>query len=74
MVCGPRGFAPRFNTEEGNYDLVGNNTPVFFMRDASKFQDFIHSKKQTPNTGCTHMTWAGLLDPSRPNPGIRSRS
>ena len=38
----PRGFAIKFYTEDGNYDLVGNNTPIFFVRDPSKFQDFIH--------------------------------
>jgi catalase len=42
----PRGFALKFYTEEGNYDLVGNNTPVFFIRDTSKFSDFIHSQKR----------------------------
>src|SRR5215471_19423545 len=47
----PRGFALKFYTEEGNWDLVGNNTPVFFVRDASKFQDFIHSQKRLPDTG-----------------------
>jgi catalase len=47
----PRGFALKFYTEEGNFDLVGNNTPVFFVRDASKFQDFIHSQKRMPETG-----------------------
>jgi catalase len=47
----PRGFALKFYTDEGNYDLVGNNTPVFFVRDASKFQDFIHSQKRMPDTG-----------------------
>jgi catalase len=47
----PRGFALKFYTEEGNYDLVGNNTPTFFVRDASKFQDFIHSQKRMPDTG-----------------------
>src|ERR1700681_934992 len=47
----PRGFALKFYTGEGNYDLVGNNTPVFFVRDASKFQDFIHSQKRLPDTG-----------------------
>ena len=46
----PRGFAVKFYTEEGNYDLVGNNTPVFFVRDPSKFQDFIHSQKRLPDT------------------------
>jgi catalase len=50
-VRDPRGFALKFYTEEGNYDLVGNNTPVFFIRDASKFSDFIHSQKRLPDTG-----------------------
>ena len=50
-VRDPRGFALKFYTEEGNFDLVGNNTPVFFVRDASKFQDFIHSQKRLPDTG-----------------------
>ena len=50
-VRDPRGFAIKFYTEQGNYDLVGNNTPVFFVRDASKFQDFIHSQKRLPDTG-----------------------
>ncbi|WP_322778782.1 catalase, partial [Frankia sp. Cas4] len=45
-VRDPRGFAIKFYTEEGNYDLVGNNTPIFFVRDPSKFQDFIHSQKR----------------------------
>jgi catalase len=47
----PRGFALKFYTEEGNWDLVGNNTPVFFVRDALKFSDFIHSQKRDPATG-----------------------
>ena len=42
----PRGFALKFYTSEGNYDLVGNNTPVFFMRDPMKFQHFIRSQKR----------------------------
>src|SRR3954470_16958626 len=50
-VRDPRGFALKFYTEEGNYDLVGNNTPVFFVRDAMKFQDFIRSQKRMPDTG-----------------------
>jgi catalase len=50
-VRDPRGFALRFYTEEGNYDLVGNNTPTFFVRDAAKFDDFIHSQKRLPDTG-----------------------
>ena len=39
----PRGFAIKFYTEEGNFDMVGNNTPVFFIKDPIKFPDFIHS-------------------------------
>ncbi len=50
-VRDPRGFALKFYTDEGNYDMVGNNTPVFFVRDPSKFQDFIHSQKRLPHTG-----------------------
>ena len=49
-VRDPRGFAVKFYTEEGNYDLVGNNTPVFFLRDPLKFPDFIHSQKRDPYT------------------------
>ncbi|MGI8848522.1 MAG: catalase [Candidatus Dormibacteria bacterium] len=46
----PRGFAVKFRTEDGNWDLVGNNLPVFFIRDAIKFPDFIHSQKPDPVT------------------------
>lgn len=46
----PRGFAVKFYTQEGNFDLVGNNTPVFFLNDPSKFPDFIHSQKKNPRT------------------------
>ncbi len=42
-VRDPRGFAIKFYTEEGNYDMVGNNTPVFFINDPIKFPDFLHS-------------------------------
>ncbi|MED1203427.1 catalase KatA [Heyndrickxia acidicola] len=49
-VRDPRGFAVKFYTEEGNYDIVGNNTPVFFIRDAIKFPDFIHTQKRHPAT------------------------
>ena len=48
----PRGFAVKFYTEDGNYDLVGNNTPVFFIRDPLKFSDFIHTQKRNPATNC----------------------
>ncbi|MBF0339837.1 MAG: catalase [Magnetococcales bacterium] len=45
-----RGFAVKFYTDEGNWDIVGNNTPVFFLRDPLKFPDFIHSQKRDPKT------------------------
>ncbi len=45
-----RGFALKFYTSEGNWDLVGNNTPVFFVRDPLKFPDFIHTQKRHPRT------------------------
>ena len=45
-----RGFALKFYTEEGNWDMVGNNTPVFFVRDPYKFPDFIHTQKRHPKT------------------------
>ncbi|KAF9167565.1 hypothetical protein DFQ26_004080 [Actinomortierella ambigua] len=46
----PRGFAVKFYTEEGNWDMVGNNTPIFFIRDPLKFPDFIHTQKRDPRT------------------------
>lgn len=46
----PRGFAVKFYTEEGNYDIVGNHIPVFFIRDAIKFPDMVHSLKPSPET------------------------
>ncbi len=46
----PRGFALKFYTDEGNYDMVGNNTPVFFIRDGIKFPDFIHTQKRHPGS------------------------
>lgn len=46
----PRGFSIKFYTDQGNWDLVGNNTPVFFLRDPSKFPDFIHTQKRHPKT------------------------
>jgi catalase len=46
----PRGFAVKFYTEEGNWDMVGNNTPIFFIRDPLKFGDFIHTQKRDPQT------------------------
>jgi catalase len=55
----PRGFALKFYTEDGNWDLVGNNTPVFFIKDPKKFSDFIHTQKRDPrtNTKSPTMMW-----------------
>ena len=55
----PRGFALRFYTEEGNWDLVGNNTPTFFLKDGIKFPDFIHTQKRDPQTNLksAQMVW-----------------
>lgn len=53
----PRGFATKFYTDQGNWDLVGNNLPVFFIRDAMKFPDMVHSLKPSPVTN--------LQDPNR---------
>ncbi len=55
----PRGTAMKYYTEEGNYDLVGNNTPIFFIRDAIKFPDFIHTQKRNPknNLADADMFW-----------------
>jgi catalase len=55
----PRGFAVKFYTEEGNWDLVGNNTPIFFIKDPKKFGDFIHTQKRDPrtNTKSPTMMW-----------------
>src|SRR6185312_16849298 len=55
----PRGFAIKFYTEEGNWDLVGNNTPMFFIRDPIKFPDFVHTQKRSPqdNMKSPAMMW-----------------
>jgi catalase len=54
-----RGVAIKFYTEDGNYDLVGNNTPIFWVRDPMKFPDFIHSQLRRPDTGIrsNNMQW-----------------
>lgn len=54
----PRGFAVKFYTEQGNYDMVGNNLPVFFIRDAIKFPDMVHAFKPSPVSN-------GASDPNR---------
>jgi catalase len=51
MARDVRGFAVKFYTKEGNWDLVGNNIPVFFIQDALKFPDLIHAAKQAPDRG-----------------------
>ncbi len=53
-----RGFALKIYTEEGNWDIVGNNTPVFFVRDPLKFSDFIHTQKRDPQTNLRNNTAA----------------
>ncbi|CCK68079.1 catalase A KNAG_0A04000 [Huiozyma naganishii CBS 8797] len=61
----PRGFATKFYTEEGNLDWVYNNTPVFFIRDPSKFPHFIHTQKRNPRTNLkdANMFWDFLTTP-----------
>jgi catalase len=59
-----RGFAVKFYTQEGNWDLVGNNIPVFFIQDAIKFPDLIHAVKMEadrgyPQAGSAHDTFFG---------------
>ncbi|WP_137926897.1 catalase [Cupriavidus sp. 2SB] len=56
-VRDPRGFATKFYTDQGNWDLVGNHTPIFFIRDAIKFPDMVHSLKPSPVSN--------LQDPNR---------
>ena len=65
----PRGFSLKFYTSEGNYDLVGNNTPVFFVRDTMKFPHFIRSQKRRGGTGLrdNDMQW----DFWTAQPGVR---
>src|ERR1700752_1214684 len=68
-----RGTAIKFYTEEGNYDIVGNNTPVFFVRDPMKFPDFIHSQLRLPDTGIrsNNMQWDfWTLSPESAHPVI----
>jgi catalase len=61
----PRGFALKFYTEDGNWDLVGNNTPVFFIRDGIKFPDFIHTQKPDPFTNARSRTTSGTSSRAR---------
>jgi catalase len=52
----PRGFSIKFYTEEGNWDMVGNHTPIFFIRDGVKFPTFIHTQKRNPRTNLKDAT------------------
>nr|CAH7735337.1 unnamed protein product [Callosobruchus chinensis] len=67
-VRDPRGFAIKFYTDDGNWDLVGNNTPIFFIRDPILFPMFIHSQKHNPQTGLRdwNMFWDFLSSCRRP--------
>nr|WP_252869939.1 catalase [Brucella pituitosa] len=69
-----RGFAVKFYTQEGNWDLVGNNIPVFFIQDAIKFPDIIHAVKPEPDRGFRkrnqRMTISGISSALRRNPCI----
>ena len=58
-VRDPRGFAIKLYTEDGNWDVVGNNTPIFFIRDPILFPSFIHTQKRNPQTHLkdANMTW-----------------
>ena len=67
-----RGFALKFYTEEGNFDMVGNNTPVFFVRDPMKFPHFIRSQKRLPDSGLRDGTMQWTSGPTTPSPPTRS--
>ena len=56
-----RGFAIKFYTEEGNWDLAGNNTPVFFLRDPLKFPDLNHAVKRDPRTNMRSAKITGIF-------------
>ena len=65
-VRDPRGFALKFYTDEGNFDLVGNNTPVFFVRDATKFQTSSTPRNASLIRGCGTTTCSGTSGPCHP--------
>ena len=67
----PRGFAVRFYTSDGNFDIVGNNTPVFFIRDPIKFQNFIRSQKRLASATFAIRTCSGTSGRSRRSPPTR---
>lgn len=69
-----RGFAVKFYTPEGNWDLVGNNTPVFFIRDPMKFPDFIRTQSAIPAPTCDRRPRSGTSGRCRRRACTRSRS
>ena len=69
-----RGTALKFYTEEGNWDLVGNNTPVFFFRDPLRFPDLNHAIKRDRAPGCAAPTIIGISGPCCPKHCTRSQS
>ena len=69
-----RGFALRFYTTEGNWDVVGNNTPVFFHRDPLKFPDLNRAVKRDPRTNLRNRRITGAFGPTCPNRCTRSPS
>jgi len=68
-----RGFAVKFYTKEGNWDLVGNNIPVFFIQDAIKFPDIIHAVKQEPDRDFPQAQSAARASPRAPGRGTSWR-
>ena len=70
----PRGFSLKFYTSEGNYDLVGNNTPVFFVRDTMKFPHFIRTQKRRGAPACATTTCSGTSGRSTRSRPTRSPS
>ncbi len=67
-----RGFSLKFYTEDGNWDMVGNNTPVFFVRDACKFPDFIRTQKRHPRTNLRSPEACSISGRRSPNPCTKS--
>jgi catalase len=72
--CDPRGFALKFYTTEGNYDIVGNDTPVFFLRDPLKFPSFIRSQKRRADNNLRDHDMQWDFGPCRQNRHIKSPS
>ena len=69
-----RGFSLKFYTEDGNWDMVGNNTPIFFVRDAYKFPDFIRTQNVIPRPTCARPRRCSTSGRPSPKACTRSRS